>query len=292
MRARRPGAGHYRPALAGRLRLHFAAAKEKLDTWEERVVIAALPPGADVWQEAAPMERFDVERQPASGFGFLELPAEATRASSYKAWQKALADWAWRTQTLALWRCAPLGRISAPGESESDFRARLTLEARERRDLAVEKLRQKYAPRLQRILDRIRTAEQRVARESSQVRQQAMNTAISVGATVLGALFGRKMASAGNVGRATTAMRGASRIGREKEDVARASDSLESLRQQQAELDREFEAQSAAIQASLDPAAVALEPFEVRPRKTDIAAGVSLVWLPWTSGTGMNEPLY
>jgi hypothetical protein len=40
------------------------------------------------------------------------------------------------------------------------------------------------------------------------------NALISIGATVVGALFGRKLGSVGNVGRATTAMRGVSRSAR------------------------------------------------------------------------------
>ena len=71
--------------------------------------------------------------------------------------------------------------------------------------------------------DRIRRAEERVAREQSQFQQQSVQTAISMGATVLGALFGRKLASAGTIGRATTAARGAGRAMREHEDVATAS---------------------------------------------------------------------
>jgi hypothetical protein len=100
------------------------------------------------------------------------------------------------------------------------------------------------------------------------------------------------MASVGNVGRATTAMRGASRIGREKQDVERASDSLEMLRELEATLNREFEARSAEVQASFDPAGLAVEAIEVRPRKSDIAAAVALVWLPWSSGPGLSGPLW
>ncbi len=291
-RVRQPDSGgHYRPALLGRLRLHFVSAKQKLDAWEERSVWTGLPAARDAWDESTTGE-LAVESEPLTGFDFGELPAEASRPASYKSWQKQLSDWAYRTQTLTLWHCAALRQTSAPGESEGEFRARLTQDSREQRDFAVEKLRQKYAPKLQRIAERIRTAEQRVEKESAQVKQQTLQTAISFGATVLGAMFGRKMASVGTVGRATTAMRGASRIGREKEDVARASESLESLREKEAELSREFEAQSAEVQASFDPAGLELEAIEVRPRKTDIAADVGLVWLPWSSGPGLSGPLW
>ncbi len=52
---------------------------------------------------------------------------------------------------------------SAPGESDGDFRARLALLARERRDAAVEALRRKYAPKLQTLDDRERRAAERVS---------------------------------------------------------------------------------------------------------------------------------
>lgn len=285
-------AGYYRPALAGEVRLHFVHARKKLDEWEERMVVADLPPGDEPWKDAMPLEGVQLQSEPLPGFGFADLPAEATRSAAHKAWKKQLADWAYRNQTVTLWHCKALRQTSALGESEGDFRARLTQAAREQRDLAVEKLRKKYAPRLQRLEDRIRGAEQRLDRESSQVRQQTMQTAISVGSTVLGALFGRKLGSVGNVGRATTAMRGASRIRREKEDVRRAAESLEALREKQEELSREFEDQTLEIQEAFEPDALELEAVDVRPRKTDIAASVSLLWLPWTSGSAMSEPLY
>src|SRR3990172_7205638 len=62
-------------------------------------------------------------------------------------------------------------------------------------------------------------------RQRSQRTSEAVGTAISVCATVLGALFGRKL-GVGTVGRATPAARGASRAAREHGDVARASEAL------------------------------------------------------------------
>ena len=126
---------------------------------------------------------------------------------------------------------------SSPGEMEGEFRARLTQLAREQRDRKLAKLEKRYAPKLARLNERIRKAEARIGREKSQYTQQKVQTAISVGATVLGALFGRKVASAGTVGRATTAMRGAGRTAREKGDIARAKREVEAQQQRLAELE-------------------------------------------------------
>jgi hypothetical protein len=116
-----------------------------------------------------------------------------------------------------------------------------------------------------------------------------MHTVVSVGATLLGALFGRKL---GSVGRATTAARGASRAARERGDVARAREDVEVLEQQLRELEAEFEGRLEAVrdrQAEEDPS---FEELPIRPRKSDLSVErVALVWTPWrVDATGIAEP--
>ena len=183
-------------------------------------------------------------------------------------------------------RCDELKLNSQAGESEGDFRARLDHSVRENRDAAVEKLRKKYESQVVTVQDQIRRAEDRVAREQSQYSQQKIQSAISIGATVLGALFGRSLRSVGNVGRASTAVRSATRIGREKDDVTRADESLDVLKQRLADVQAACEQEVASLQASLDASSLALTTQELAPRKSDIAIGtVALVWTPWRTGT-------
>ena len=63
-----------------------------------------------------------------------------------------------------LWKSADPKETSRPGESEGAFRGRLRELARESRDLEVEKLRQRYAPKLARLAEQIQRAEQRIGR--------------------------------------------------------------------------------------------------------------------------------
>ena len=84
-------------------------------------------------------------------------------------------------------------------------------------------------------------ADQRIEVEQSQYSQKRAQTAISIGATVVGAMFGRKLGSMGNVGRATTAMRGAGRAAREQGDIGPAKEKASALRTQLTELERKFE---------------------------------------------------
>jgi len=133
-----------------------------------------------------------------------------------------------------------------------------------------------------------------VGRERDQLTERRTQTAVSIGSAVLGALFGRKAISASSVGRAATAMRTASRVGREKEDVTRAEDSLDVLRQRLADFDAECETDLKAAGDSLDVASLPLERRSLAPRKGDIAVGeIALAWVPWRHGAdGFPAPAW
>ena len=60
--------------------------------------------------------------------------------------------------------------------------------------------------------------------------QAKLQTGVSMGATLLGALLGRKAVSAGTLGRATTAARGVGRSMKEAADIKRAGESVEAVR--------------------------------------------------------------
>ncbi|MEK6207184.1 MAG: DUF87 domain-containing protein [Chloroflexota bacterium] len=106
--------------------------------------------------------------------------------------------------------------------------------AREKRDAAIEELRAKYAPKIHRAEEKARRAQQVVEREEGQLRGAGLQTAVSAGATILTAMFGRKKLSYSTIGRGTTTARGAARAMEQQEDVKRAK---ENLAQAQAELD-------------------------------------------------------
>jgi hypothetical protein len=115
-----------------------------------------------------------------------------------------------------------------------------------------------------------------------------------VGATILGALLGRKALSATNIGRATTAARSATRIGRESQDVDRADGSVGVLQQRLTALTAESEAAVAKAMAAYDPAGIVLRPVQATPRKSDVAVGeIALVWAPYRRGAdGFPGPAY
>ena len=153
--------------------------------------------------------------------------------------------------------------------------------AREERDVAVDKLQARYGPKLAAIKEQIRKAELRMEKEKAQSTQQTVSAAVSFGASVLGALMGRKITSAANVHRAGSAIRAATRAAKEHGKVGHAEATVEALRQKLAKLGAEFNAELAESQAAAKADSLELEPVKIRPRKADIAVErVTLVWVP------------
>jgi hypothetical protein len=275
----------YRPALFASARLRYADRAAELDRWERvhALVPLADPAPADPWDAgellAAPPALADA---PEPRGAYAALPAEAARPASYARWARALGPGLKRRCRLELFRAPGLRRVSRPGQSEAEFRVELAQAAREQRDREVEKLRARFAPQLARLEDRLRTARARVESERDQHSQRRLETAVSVGATVLGALFGRKLGSATTVGRAATAARGAGRLARERADVARAEDRLETLEAELQALQARFDAEAEALGGRVEASALDVEAHPLAPREVDAAPdAVTLVWTPW-----------
>jgi multidrug resistance efflux pump len=119
-----------------------------------------------------------------------------------------------------------------------------------------------------------------VQREEEQASAQKTQTAISLGTTVLGALFGRKTLSTSTLGRATTAARGMSRASKEAQDVSRAKDNVSSVQAQIGDLEASLQAEIAALEATYHPATEPLETISLKPKRTGIHVQlVALVWV-------------
>jgi hypothetical protein len=297
-----PAAGEtvvYRPSLVGVASLHYVQAKTSIDVWAKAVWLAPLADASasEPWDAASEIGAAlpDLVADPEEGVGFAALPAAAARAASYDAWRKALVAALYQKRALTLFSANDPPCTSKPGEAEGAFRARLRDQARQARDAEVEKLRAKYAPQLATLQDQIARAQQRQAAESEQYGAKKLETAISIGASVVGALFGRKIASRTNVTRAATAARSIGRAVDERGDVARAGERVDQLKERMAALDEQSRQDAAAIDQRLGASAdAALDSVRIAPRKSDLAVDpLLLVWLPWrVAANGEAQPAY
>jgi hypothetical protein len=288
---------HYEPMLVGMGTVYYSSAKAGVSARKDVRLLAEFPepPSRLDWGEAREVviKESDLEKFPhAPDATFGAPPGEASAAKSYAGWGNDFKEWVYRNRKLELLKSPATGLLSEPGEPERAFRIRLQQAGREKRDEQVERLRQKYAPKIAALQDRIRRAGLATERERAQATQQKLQTAISFGAAILTALTGRKALSQSTLGRAATTARGAGRTMKESQDVARAEENVHAMQKQLDDLQALMEREMAEVAAGGDPVTEELETCEVRPRKTDIAVSVvSLAWYPyWRDGKGGNAP--
>ena len=287
----------YRPLLAATAGLHFVSAKAKVDDWITFAYLTHFSESKtdDLWDAATVIQGDLPKTEPISGASgaFGQLTTSASNAKNYDLWSKMLLSYVYQNQALTLQYDPALKLISSPGEADGAFRVRVEQANREARDLALSKLRDKYAPKLAALNEQIRKAEVRVDREESQYERSKLSTAVSVGSTLLGALLGRKTMSVGSMQRAASTMNRAGGAFKERGDIARAEQDVAAAQQKLADLQAQFDQDAASLSSQF----AAVGPFEeivVRPRKSDITlSDLTVLWTPWQiDSNGIAEAMY
>ncbi|MFZ0711117.1 MAG: DUF87 domain-containing protein [Terrimicrobiaceae bacterium] len=269
----------YSPRLLGVASVRFADSKLGIEQTREAILSAPVPDGVSGvdWTKVSDLEVKALEKEPASGAEFEDAPSAAAQPKNYAAWEKDLLQAVIADQRLQIFRCPGLKTSSKADETEAEFKARIALAGREKRDAAVEALRKKYASRIAALQARLARADAAVQRQKEQASQARVQTVISVGSALLGAFFGRKALNASTIGKATTAARGVSRSIQEGSEAATAEQSAEAIRQQIGEIETEIEAESAAL-AATEPD---VEVVEVKPIRSGVTVRlVALAWVP------------
>ncbi len=280
-----PDSTEYVPMLMGTARVSYSDSKIGLDETRDVTVVTPFADGpvAVNWDQAelADFSVNELSKTAPDGATFGPLPAAAAKPKNYATWKKDFAQWIAQSQSIELFKSARAKLVSAPEESEREFRIRLQSDAREARDAALARVREKYASKMVTLQDRIRRAEHTVQVQSQQATGAKMGAAVSIGATIFGALLGRKVVSTGTLGRATTAARGMGRISKEAQDVARATENVAALTTQLGELETAMAADLQSVSADWD---LSNEPFErvlVKPKRGGVSVQlVALVWVP------------
>lgn len=267
----------YKPHLLRVGTVHFASAKAGIEgSRKVRKVNAILPEAID-WERdlPPPLKPEDLGSEPAAGAGFAALPGFAMNAANYKQVEKDFAEWLYRNERADIFTCPSLKAFSEIGESEAEFRARLSQKAREARDAVLEKVRAATNKKLETLAGRLQTAEAGLARQKAESQSAKMQAGVSILGGLLGGLMGRKRGASSALSKGTSAYK-------QHQDVVAAEDKVETVQQQMQELNRQLEAEIATLSQSYDPTALVLETESLKPTKTNVTVeSVALLWLPY-----------
>jgi hypothetical protein len=288
----------YSPIILASGTVRFADSKMQIETTQELTYLVPVTAQANPvsWSDSVRVRlgAGALEESPEKMACFATMPSPAALPANYKAWSKEFGNWLYETQKLWLLKSTLFGELSKPSEGEREFRIRLSQLAREERDRQSQKLRNKYGPKLSALQDHIRRAEQALELDSQAARDEQLNSAISVGATLLGAFTGRRRLSASTLERASSAARGVGRASRKQREASHSEENLQALTQQLLQVESEFKTELSHIERKFDAQSEPLETTAVLPKKSNITVKLlALAWVPnWQQQDGTVIPIW
>ncbi len=271
------------PFLAATAQVRFFDGKRGIDITEDRSAALAIDDLFDFphWEEAEPLdvEMEDLSKAPPSSCSYASLPPSLLEARTLGPYLKSWKDFLYHNSRLELFRVKKLKLESRPGQTMDDFRMEVMDILKEKKGQALEKLEAKFKKQYRVLEDRLNRALNRLDREKEDVSARGIDTAVSFGVALLGALFGRKALSSTTASRAGRGIRSASRMIREKEDVKRAQEEVERIQRQLDELEDSFSQEADRLSEKFSIDNYEIESFFIRPRRADILAPkVFLMW--------------
>ncbi len=275
----------FMPWLAGEASVRFFNAKRNIDVVQKVNLRQYLDESfvRSDWDAAedgfSPLA--ECIANPPTGSLYYSLPGSISQMKDFREFSKSLSDYLYQNKRLELFRVkdADFEFESNPDENMRDYTVRLSDYLRQQKDEAVDKLRKKYQVQQDRLDAKLKSALDKLAKEKVDVQTKTTDSIISFGAAVVGAFFGRKTFSAGNISKAATGIRNVGRVAKEKSDVRLVEQDVVDLQNSLQELAGEIERQINTLADSFAVESYAIETFSIKPRRSDIFdVRVVLLW--------------
>lgn len=270
----------YIPALLGVGRVHYVkqAAAYSVNEAEEFAFLAQPPEGLGIvrWENAQALllSARDLLTASEPDALFDSIPETLNEARELTAQRKSLEDHLYRASTLTLQYSPATKLYSRYGEPDREFKMRLHQAAREARDAEVDKLRAKYASRINTLEDRLRRAQATLTKKEADARARKQDALISAGETVFNLFSGRRRSVSAAVNKVT-------RSATVKHDIEAAEEQVEAVQADLLNMQEELKVQTEEITANWERALGDLEEVAIKPRRTDVNVALfALAWAP------------
>lgn len=275
----------YRPWLVGTARVRFFNQRRNID--QEQEICLRLPAGrtggALNWQEAepCPVHPDQGTERAQAGSGFFPVAPDLNDRKKLTDLKRTFADYLYHGEKLRLFRVPSLKLESRPGESEEQFHLRVNALLREKKAEAGQKIEARFRKKQQQLQVRLEKSLGRLDKEKGDVKTRTVDTALSFGVAIFGALFGGKGVSIASAGRSARGVRSAGRLMKEKGDVQRAEQEVERNEEALQMLAADLQEKLSAVADRFDPARFPVEDFSITPRRNDIfSLRFFLLWEP------------
>ena len=269
------------PSLAASTQVRFYNQRKGIDEAEDITLKIELDESSSpiVWEDAMEIED-ELERLPRKSIShasFAPLPPDISSAKDLKSFERSLKAYLYHNRSIELFRIKALRLESRPHQSLRDFKVIVQDTLSEKKEAAIEKLTNSYKTKEERLQKRLQRALLKLEKEESDVSAKTTDTAITVGMTILGALFGSSSRS--TISKGSRALRGGKGVMKERGDVERAERAITEIEQDIEALNEVLEEKVYQLDDDLNIDNYEIESFAIKPRKTDIIVKtVALLW--------------
>lgn len=260
------------PFLVCTSSMNFVSAKYDIDTKKKIYIKIPLhvKENSITWDNKEVFELKTFENSPRQNSSFTALPNFLLEAKSLSTFEKEFKDYLYQNERCSLYSLKELKLTSKADESQEAFWVRIQDKLHELEEETVSKLTKEYEKQKLSLEKKLDSFANKLDKEQSDVSSQTTNTIISIGASVLGAIFGRSLVSKTNVTKAASGIKSAGRILKEKRDVKRVEESIEKLELEQEELLEGFNEKIDNLKEQYKRENFTLETLHVKPRRADI----------------------
>ena len=268
------GRNIFSATIGAKCNVHFFNQRRNID--QSKSLILSLPLDETmervVWNQAYE-EEMDFENYPNTAptdAQFSLLPQCILEDKGLRKSIRELKAFLYRTESMVLWKCTALKMESRPGESRGDFVVRVEDVLQEKKEEAIEKLKERFAKKEKVLKERLDRAQARVEKESA----DSTNSLIEAGISVLGALFGKT--SITKIGRAVNK---GGKILKERDEMSRAEARVSDIMDDIEALEIEMENKIDQLDERYSLEKYEITEVKIKPRKTDIHIdSCAIVW--------------
>jgi len=240
------------------------------------------------WEEfqSPVFDRRQIAAQPFGDALFEELPLGLTDEKRMKALQGELTDFMYNTARLIIPHHVQFKIYGNPDDDMSVFQGQVVQVAREKRDVEVDKLNNKFGKLADGIEDKIRRKERELEAEKLEIRDRKREQLYTTGEAVFSLFQGRTNYTLSRMSRA-------SRYKRQTEaDIQESRDVLGELQGEMGDLEQDYEAQLQAIDDKWAKVANQVNEYTITPYKKDIHIEMyGIGWIPHYYMVSNGQPI-
>ncbi len=263
------------PFLRLKAEINFVNTGKNVDEKKEYDFILPLDSEELDFETLEPFENMQELKKPRDGssFGSYSL-------SDLDSIEKEFKNYIYQNKRLNLFSNKKLKLISSVDESEESFMARVKDALEELKEEKTEKIKKAYEKKHTGLEKKLDSAMLKLDKEKSDMLSKTTSSVISIGASILGAVFGRKLFSATNISKASSSIRQASGVFKERGDVKRVEENIAYLNEQLEALKEELAKDIGELDEEYSLDKYPISTYAIKPRRADIyGVNISLAWI-------------